>query len=89
MAYYNIYAATKAYVDRLTINLAAENPDINFLSLRPSEVSTSMNCYKLDIFTITVEQCVNGLLDQFGYADVVTYGHWRHQLQGWIYESIP
>lgn len=43
----------------------------------------------VDIFTITSEQCAKGLLDQMGQAEATTYGHWRHQLQGWLTESVP
>ena len=90
MPYYNIYSATKSYVDILSRSLTYEYPSVDLLSLRPSEVSTPMTFNKdVDIFTITAEQCAEGLVDQIGQRETATYGHWRHQLQGWLYESVP
>jgi 17beta-estradiol 17-dehydrogenase / very-long-chain 3-oxoacyl-CoA reductase len=89
MPLHNIYSASKAYVDRFTTTLQYEYPDLDIVALRPSEVSTPMTCNKeIDVFTITTEQCANGLLDNLGH-EKQTYGHWRHKLQGWLYENVP
>lgn len=48
-----------------------------------------MTCNKdTDILTITAGDCARGVIDQLGY-EKATYGHWRHQLQGWLYEIVP
>ena len=41
-----------------------------------------------DIFTITAEQCAEGFLDNLGH-EALTYGHWRHKVQGWVYDHVP
>ena len=38
--------------------------------------------------TITAEECAEGFLDNLGHESV-TYGHWRHKLQGWFYTNVP
>lgn len=54
LPYFQTYCATKAYVDRLSTCLKAEYPQLDIMTVRPSEVSTPMTCNKeLDIFTIT------------------------------------
>lgn len=89
MPYFQVYAASKAFVDRFSQSLNYEHPDIDIISIKPSEVSTPMTCNKeLDIFTIMPNQCAEGVLDQLGY-ERASYGHWRHQLQGWLYEAVP
>jgi short-subunit dehydrogenase len=52
ISYFTVYNAAKLYVDRLTTICALEYPEIDFMSLRPSEVSTKMTGFKKDIFTI-------------------------------------
>ena len=89
MPLHNIYSASKAYVDRLSLALQYEYPDLDIIALRPSEVSTPMTYNKeTDIFTITAEQCAEGFLDNLGYENA-TYGHWRHKMQGWFYDNVP
>ena len=68
MPLHNVYSASKAYVDRLTIALQYENPELDIVSLRPSEVSTPMTFNKkTDIMTITAEECAEGFLDNLGH----------------------
>lgn len=89
LSYYNVYSATKAYVDRLSHTLAYEHPEIDIISIRPSEVSTPMtNNKELDIFTIKAEDCAEGIVNDLG-SGPMSYGHWRHKLQGWLYEDVP
>ena len=88
MPYYNIYSASKAFNDFLTRAVAVEYPSIDFLSLRPSDVSTQMTFYrKTDFFTITAEECVEGCLRDVGH-ETVTYGSWKHKLQGYLYSLV-
>jgi 17beta-estradiol 17-dehydrogenase / very-long-chain 3-oxoacyl-CoA reductase len=54
MSYFNVYNATKAFTQMFSLTLAKEHSNIDFLSIRPSEVSTGMTKNKpTDIFTIT------------------------------------
>lgn len=55
ISYFSAYNATKIYVDRLTKSSALEYPEIDFMALRPSEVSTRMGGFKKDLFTIEPE----------------------------------
>ena len=64
-------------------------PEIDWVLLNPSEVSTAMTCFKqLDIFTITAEDCARGTLDDWGH-DLVTNGALAHKIQGFLYSIIP
>ena len=89
LAYYSTYSGTKALVDEFTRSIADEYPEIDIMSLKPFDVSTKM-IYdrKPDLMTITVEECVRGTLNDLGYQDD-TYGHWKHKLQGTLYEIVP
>lgn len=63
LPYFQVYCGTKAYVDRLSTSLSNEYPELDIMSVRPSEVSTPMTCNKpLDIFTISAEDCAKGIL---------------------------
>lgn len=55
---HNVYSAAKAYVGQLTNNLSKEYPHINWLVLKPSEVTTAMAYFKDDIFSVSTKQCV-------------------------------
>jgi len=89
LAYYSTYTGTKALVDMFTRSIADEFPDIDIMSLKPFDVSTKMIYNREpDIMTITIEECVRGALNDFGHQDG-TYGHWKHKLQGALYEFVP
>lgn len=89
MPYFSLYSGTKAYVSKLTKNLALEIPEIDWLILNPSEVSTAMTCFKsLDLFTITPQQCAKGAIDDLGH-DIVTNGHISHKVQSFVYSVLP
>lgn len=89
MPYLQVYAAAKAYVDRLSLSLNYEHPELDIISIRPGEVSTPMTFNKpLDLFTISAEKCAEGILDQMG-QDTKSEGHWQHQLQGWLQSIAP
>lgn len=85
MPYHNLYSASKGYVGRLTRNLAIEYPHIDWLLLKPGEVSTAMTCFKkLDILTIDSQSCVAGTLDDLGY-NTTTNGNIRHKIQNYFF----
>lgn len=89
LAYYSTYSGTKALVDLFTRSIADEFPDIDIMSLKPFDVSTKMIYYREpDVMTITMEECVRGTLNDLGHQDG-TYGHWKHKLQGALYEFVP
>jgi short-subunit dehydrogenase len=48
---------------------------IDILSLNPSEVCTPMTFHKKNIFTISPEQCVEGLLNELGHGTKASNGH--------------
>ena len=54
MTYYAVYGATKAFVKYLTLALVREDPNVDYLCIKPSEVSTAMTHFKKeDIMTIS------------------------------------
>lgn len=90
MAYFNPYCATKAYCEMFCKCMNKEYPRIQFLSVRPSEVSTQMTFYKpKDIFTITASECTQGILRDFSRGLTETNGHWNHKLQELLYLFVP
>lgn len=90
MPFHNVYSASKAFVDTLSRALSYEYAaKIDILSLNPSEVCTPMTFHKKDIFTISPEQCAEGLLNELGQGTKATNGHWTHKLQGSIYRGVP
>ena len=46
MALHNVYCGSKAFGDLLSRSLAYEYPELDIISLRPSEVSTPMTYHK-------------------------------------------
>jgi 17beta-estradiol 17-dehydrogenase / very-long-chain 3-oxoacyl-CoA reductase len=88
IALHNVYSASKAFTDFLARTLAYESPQIDILSLRPSEVQTPMTFQKEDVFTITAGQCARGMCRVLGRR-VYSEGHWNHQLQGVLYRWVP
>ena len=65
-----------------------EYPEVDFMALRPSEVSTQMTGFKKDIFTLEPHQVVESLLNDLGYQNI-SHGHTIHALQSWLYNTIP
>lgn len=88
MALHNVYSASKAFDDFLSRSLSYEYPELDIISLRPSEVSTPMTCFKKDIFTITPERCAEGLLKDLTYQRT-SNGPICHQLQANFYNAVP
>jgi 17beta-estradiol 17-dehydrogenase / very-long-chain 3-oxoacyl-CoA reductase len=89
ISYFNVYCATKAFTQMLSLSLAKEHTNIDFLSIRPSEVSTGMTFNKpLDIFTITAPQCTASILKELGRGSLESNGHWNHCIQEWLYTKV-
>lgn len=90
MSYFNVYNATKAFTEMFSLCLAKEHTNIDFLSIRPSEVSTGMTHNKpTDIFTITATQCSNSIINELSKGKLESNGHWNHKLQEKLYLSVP
>lgn len=85
---HNVYSSAKAYVGQLTNNLSKEYPNINWLVLKPSEVTTAMAYFKDDIFSVSTKQCVEGALKDFGH-DVETNGALSHKIQSYVNLIFP
>ncbi len=60
---------------------------IDVMCLKPLYVSTNMTSRREGPEVINIEECAQGALRHLGH-EWVTYGHWKHQLQGWILEKI-
>jgi short-subunit dehydrogenase len=89
LAYYSTYNGTKALVDSFTLSVADEYKNIDFMSMKPYDVSTNMiNNRPTDIMTITRTECVQGFLNCLGH-EVQSVGHWKHRLQDYVYSLIP
>lgn len=89
LAYYSTYNGTKALVDWFTLSVADELPNIDFMSMKPYDVSTSMiNNRNPDALTITREECVRGFLNCLGH-EVQSVGHWKHRIQDAVFTSLP
>ena len=85
---YNLYSASKAFSNMLSLTLSNEHKKIDFFSVKPSEVSTPMTHHKSDIFTVSAKSCVNGIIKDFSRGKLSTNGHWNHKLQEYIYRFI-
>ncbi len=87
--YEQIYSASKAFHNFLSVGLSYEHPNLDILSMNPGPISTNLNNYKkLDLKTITAEDFVKVSLQNLGKTNH-TYGHWKHRLDRWGMERIP
>ena len=83
------YSGSKAYVVKLTQNLAIEMPEIDWFLLNPGMVSTNMTSFRnLDSLTISPEDCAYGTLNDWGH-DLVTNGYMTHKMIGFVYSLTP
>lgn len=88
--HYNIYSASKAFVDMLTRCMSREYNNVDFLSVCPSEVSTPMTMNKpTDIWTIKTNQCVDWVFNDLGKGYIRTEGHWKHKGQSLLTGAMP
>jgi 17beta-estradiol 17-dehydrogenase / very-long-chain 3-oxoacyl-CoA reductase len=88
MALHNVYSASKAFDDYLSRALSYEYPELDIISLRPSEVSTPMTCHKKDFLTISPDECAEGLLKDLSY-EKTSNGPISHKLQSGFYQIVP
>lgn len=88
--HYNIYSASKAFTDMLSLCLSREYNNVDFISVCPSEVSTPMTGNKpVDIWTITTKQCVDWVFNDLNKGYVRTEGHWKHKMQSGLTRAFP
>lgn len=83
-----MYSASKAYVNLLTANLSKEQPNIDWLNLKPAHVTTAMTAFKNDFFSVSTKQCVEGALKDLGHV-ILTNGPLWHKMQSFLYSSVP
>ncbi len=89
LAFYSSYNGVKALVDTFTYSVADEYRNIDFMSMKPYDVSTNMiNNRQPDPMTISRTECVKGFLDCLGH-EVQSVGHWKHRIQDYFYSLIP
>jgi len=87
--YEQVYSASKAFHNFLSVGLSYEHPNLDILSMNPGPISTNLNDYKrLDLKTISAEDFVKVSLQNLGKTNH-TYGHWKHRLDKWGMEHIP
>uniref|UniRef100_A0A7N9AUT1 Hydroxysteroid (17-beta) dehydrogenase 3 n=1 Tax=Mastacembelus armatus TaxID=205130 RepID=A0A7N9AUT1_9TELE len=88
---YNLYSASKVFVERFSQGLQAEYKDKGIIiqAVTPFGVSTRMTAYqKTNIVTLTPEDFVNRAL-QYVRAGDKTNGSISHAVLGWFLQSIP
>jgi short-subunit dehydrogenase len=89
LPYDAMFCSTKAFSDFLSQCFYGEYKKIDFISLRPFLVSTKMVFNKeKDMITLTPEECAEGCFEDLGYKSS-TYGHYKHAIQGFVYDLIP
>ena len=88
MAYYSAYVGSKALVDSFTKSLAVEFPEVDIMLYTPFDFVEKKENETYDFMTITAEESVRGALNDLGHQKK-SYGHWRHRLQGYMYEKTP
>jgi len=87
--YEQIYSASKAFHNFLSVGLSYEHPNLDILSMNPGPISTNLNNYKsLDLKTITAEDFVRVSLENLSKTNH-TYGHWKHRLDKWGMDHLP
>ena len=72
----------------LTANLAKEQPNIDWLLLKPAHVTTAMTGFKKDFFCVSAQQCVGGALKDLGHV-VLSNGALWHKVQSFLSASVP
>jgi 17beta-estradiol 17-dehydrogenase / very-long-chain 3-oxoacyl-CoA reductase len=88
-----VYSASKIYNHYQNRALELEfnhfNYNIDFLSVRPLEVSTPMTPKYADgVMVISAKQCAQGIFNDLGYEST-TEGHWIHKIQAALILLFP
>jgi len=87
--YFSVYSSLEAFIDMFSRSLAKEaGKDIDILSVRPFLVAKSVSVLGKLFGFITPSECAQSILSKVGVFNV-SYGHWKHVLQGNILEIIP
>ena len=82
-----MYAATKKTQDYLSRALYEEySGKIDFLTVRPFNVHNEGE--KPKMFSVSTAVFARNIMNSLGY-DKVTYGHWKHQVLGYLAELLP
>ena len=83
------YCSTKIYDDMFTQTVAIEyrNEPVDFLSVRPFLVTTTMTRGQNTLLHVTANHCAQGSLRDLGRY-TVSYGHWWHRIQGAFTEEL-
>lgn len=89
MSHSSHYCATKAYDDLFTRTVEVEyrKESVDFLSVRPYLVTSSMTRNQSTILHVSVNQCAKGALKDLGKYSV-SYGHFYHRIQGVLIEEF-
>ena len=89
--YFALYSSTKIYNDYFARALNEEYKNkIDCMSVRPCLVEsllTKLKANKDGFFVISRQDCSESSLDHLGYESM-TYGHWKHELQGALLEIV-
>jgi len=79
--YFHSYAASKAYVNFLSLCLADEYRDrIDVMAVRFSSVSTDMILKTKPMFSIEPEEAAEAVFKRLGWTEE-TWGHWKHVIE--------
>jgi len=90
MTYFNVYGASKLYIEYFTESISREEKKVDFMLVRPSEVSTPMTHNKAeDLLTISPRACALSIIRDFEAGAQKTEGHLGHKIQGMIYAAVP
>jgi len=74
------YSASKIYCDYLSRALAAENPNMDILCLRPCFVDTPLAAWMpKNFWFISPNECARGAMNKLGLRKF-THGHWKHSV---------
>ena len=85
-----LYGASKAFVDHLTVPLGYEYRDqLDVLSFQPTAMSTAMAAgTEPAVITITPEAAARAALSHLGRYRT-SHGHWRHGLLASVFQILP
>lgn len=75
------YSATKSFDDFFTRTIAYEYLKIDFLSVRPYLVTTTLARNLKSFLHVSPQKCAAGSLNDLGRYPV-SYGDWFHRIQG-------
>lgn len=85
-----LYGASKAFVDHLTVPLAYEyREQLDVLSFQPTVMATAMAAgTEPAAITITPQEAAHAALSQLGFC-TLSHGHWRHAMAAALFRILP